>query len=104
LDAGIDGAAHFGMITSLSTKPQVKETATGSSRPSGLAKGFVRGIDGFLLSVGVDWTVKLWAPAYNDKPLWSVVSHSYDYMCDVKWCVAARLNWEYAFSPVIAYL
>jgi dynein intermediate chain len=71
-------AEHFGMVTSVGTKPK----ATGRA---GLAKGFLRGPGGLILSTGVDWTVKLWAPAYTDKPLLSLVSHSYDYMCDAQW-------------------
>jgi dynein intermediate chain, cytosolic len=73
---------HFGMVTSLSTKVLKKGAA---SRVAGLSKGFLRGSGGLVLSSGVDWTVKLWAPAYSDSPLLSLVSHSYDYMSDVKW-------------------
>jgi len=73
---------HYGMVTSLSTKKLKKGAA---SRAAGLSKGFLRGSGGLVLSSGVDWTVKLWAPAYTDKPLLSLVSHSYDYMSDVMW-------------------
>ena len=79
---GEDGAAadggHFGMVTGLSTK---------AAPPAGghLSRGFLRGPSGLVLSCGVDWTVKLWAPAYGDRPLLSFVSHSYDYMSDVAW-------------------
>jgi dynein intermediate chain len=80
----IDGGSsdgHYGMITSVSTK-----TLKASAR-AGLSKGFLRGSGGLFLTAGVDWTVKLWSPAYTDKPLLSLVSHSFDYMSDVKWCV-----------------
>lgn len=77
-----ENLGHFGMVTSLSTKILKKGAA---SRSAGLAKGFLRGSGGLILSSGVDWTVKLWAPAYSDAPLLSLVSHSYDYMSDVKW-------------------
>lgn len=80
LDPGA-GEGHFGMITALSTKSQK------ASARAGLSKGFLRGSGGVFLTAGVDWTVKLWAPAYTDKPLLSLVSHSYDYMSDVKWYV-----------------
>lgn len=80
LEAG-DGEGHFGMVTAVATKPL---QGTSASR-SGLSKGFLRGAGGLVLSSGVDWTTKLWAPAYTDKPLLSFVSHSYDYMCDVQW-------------------
>jgi dynein intermediate chain, cytosolic len=73
---------HYGMITSLSTKLLKKGAST---RAAGLYKGFLRGSGGLVLSSGVDWTVKLWAPAYSDKPLTSLVSHSYDYMSNVMW-------------------
>ena len=73
---------HYGLVTSLSTKKLKKGTA---SHGAGLSKGFLRGGGGLVLSSGVDWTVKLWAPAYTDKPLISLVSHSYDYMSDVMW-------------------
>ena len=67
---------HFGMVTSVSTKKADR---------AGMARGFLRGAGGLVLSSGVDWTVQLWAPAYKDKPLLSFVNHSYDYMCDVQW-------------------
>jgi dynein intermediate chain len=77
LDCGQE--SHFGMVTSMSSK-----TVKAAGR-AGLSKGFLRGSGGFFLSSGVDWTVKMWAPAYTDKPLVSLVSHSYDYMSDVQW-------------------
>mmetsp|Transcript_29786 Transcript_29786/g.43529 ORF Transcript_29786/g.43529 Transcript_29786/m.43529 type:complete len:655 (+) Transcript_29786:155-2119(+) len=81
LEAGDDGAeGHFGMVTGLATKVLPRH----SSR--GIAKGFLRGSSGLMLTSGVDWTTKLWAPAYTDKPLLSFFNHSYDYMCDVQWC------------------
>jgi dynein intermediate chain len=80
LDPGT-GEGHFGMITALSTKSQK------ASARAGLSKGFLRGSGGVFLTAGVDWTVKMWAPAYTDKPVLSLVSHSYDYMSDVKWYV-----------------
>lgn len=73
---------HYGLITSMSAK-SLKKGAT--TRAAGLTKGFLRGIGGLTLSAGVDWTVKLWAPAYTDRPLVGFVSHSYDYMSDVMW-------------------
>lgn len=76
LDAGDDG--HFGMITGLSTRVPPKNGGH-------LARGFLRGASGLVLSCGVDWTTKLWAPAYTNKPILSFVCHSYDYMCDVQW-------------------
>jgi dynein intermediate chain len=82
VDESGENNGHFGMVTSLSTK-MLKKGA--SSRAAGLSKGFLRGSGGLVLSSGVDWTVKLWAPAYSDAPLISLVSHSYDYMSDVKW-------------------
>jgi dynein intermediate chain len=81
-DAQGENAGHFGMVTSLSTKT-LKRGAT--ARAAGISKGILRGSGGLVLSSGVDWTVKLWAPAYSDAPLISLVSHSYDYMSDVKW-------------------
>jgi len=78
LEPGKD-EGHYGMITAVSTK-----TLKASAR-AGLTKGFLRGSGGLFLSAGVDWTVKLWGPAYTDKPLVSLVSHSYDYMSDVQW-------------------
>jgi dynein intermediate chain len=80
LEAGAD-EGHFGMISAVTTK-----TLKASAR-AGLTKGFLRGSGGLFLSAGVDWTVKMWAPAYTDKPLLSLVSHSYDYMSDVQWYV-----------------
>lgn len=78
IESGVD-EGHFGMISAVSTK-----TMKASAR-AGLTKGFLRGSGGLFLSAGVDWTVKMWAPAYTDKPLLSLVSHSYDYMSDAQW-------------------
>ena len=79
---------HFGMVTSVATRPAIpahgtprgvnKATATSS-------KGFVRGAGGLMVTTGVDWSTKLWAPAYCDRPLLSFLSNSYDYMCDAQW-------------------
>ena len=79
---GEENVGHYGMVTAISTK-KLKPNA--QSRAAGLARGFLRGSGGLVLSAGVDWTVKLWAPAYRDSPLTSLVSHSYDYMSDVQW-------------------
>ena len=84
---------HYGMITSLSAKlrSSIKGNHSSNLLPQSqhmgtTSKGFFRGIGGLLVSSGVDWTVKLWGPAYHsDKPLMSYVSHSYDYMSDVAW-------------------
>lgn len=76
---------HYGLVTAISAKTI---PSGASSRSVGLSKGFLRGSGGLLLSSGVDWCVKLWAPAYNDQPLMSWVSHSYDYMSDVQWSPA----------------
>jgi dynein intermediate chain len=81
-DAEGENFGHFGMVTSISTKTLKKGA---NSRAAGLSKGFLRGSGGLFLSSGVDWTVKLWSPAYGEKPLISLVSHSYDYMSDVRW-------------------
>eukprot|EP00429_Kryptoperidinium_foliaceum_P009922 CAMPEP_0176004356 /NCGR_PEP_ID=MMETSP0120_2-20121206/1651_1 /TAXON_ID=160619 /ORGANISM="Kryptoperidinium foliaceum, Strain CCMP 1326" /LENGTH=647 /DNA_ID=CAMNT_0017337035 /DNA_START=208 /DNA_END=2151 /DNA_ORIENTATION=+ len=73
-----ESESHFGMITALSTK----------SMKAAARAGFLRGSGGLVLTAGVDWTVKLWGPAYTDKPLLSLVSHSYDYISDVQWSPA----------------
>jgi dynein intermediate chain, cytosolic len=80
-----ENCGHYGMVTSLSTKSL---KAGASTHSAGMAKGFLRGNGGLVLSSGVDWTVKLWSPAYSDRPLQSFVSHSYDYMSDVAWSPA----------------
>eukprot|EP00977_Amphora_coffeiformis_P014985 scaffold4278_cov173-Amphora_coffeaeformis.AAC.8 len=74
----ISSNGHFGMVTSIATRPRI-QTSTG------LAKGFCRGSGGLVLTTGVDWTTQLWAPAYKDSPLLSWTSHSYDPVSDVQW-------------------
>ena len=81
-DAEGEALGHYGMVTSISAKTL---KAGSSLRTAGLHKGFLRGSGGLVLTSGVDWTVKLWSPAYSDTPLMSFVSHSYDYMCDAQW-------------------
>lgn len=73
---------HYGPVTGLST--QLTSKVDGGSGIS-LSRGFARGSRGMVLTCGVDWTTKLWAPAYSEKPLLNLLSHSYDYMCDVQW-------------------
>lgn len=83
---------HYGMVTSVSTRPYMtpsntprssKESTDASS--GGMSKGFLRGAGGLVVTTGVDWSTKLWAPAYSDLPLMSFLSSSYDYMCDAQW-------------------
>ena len=75
-----DAFGHYGNVTSIATKPALKTDSSVA-----LSKGFARGAHGLVLSCGVDWTTKLWAPAYADKPLLNLLSHAYDYMSDVQW-------------------
>ncbi len=73
---------HYGPITGLSTQLNSKsDNVSGVS----LSRGFARGSRGLVLTCGVDWTTKLWAPSHSEKPLLNLLSHSYDYMCDVQW-------------------
>ncbi|KAL3790522.1 hypothetical protein HJC23_007671 [Cyclotella cryptica] len=80
------GIGHFGMVTSVASRPCMNNSNTPRSSPSeGVYKGFLRRAGGLVVTTGVDWTTKLWAPAYTDRPLMSFLSNSYDYMCDVQW-------------------
>ncbi len=81
-DPAINDFSHYGPVTGLSTKVTSKVDKDGGVS---LTRGFARGTRGMVLTCGVDWTTKLWAPAYSDKPLLNLLSHSYDYMCDVQW-------------------
>eukprot|EP00577_Skeletonema_sp_RCC1716_P005554 CAMPEP_0113382638 /NCGR_PEP_ID=MMETSP0013_2-20120614/5947_1 /TAXON_ID=2843 ORGANISM="Skeletonema costatum, Strain 1716" /NCGR_SAMPLE_ID=MMETSP0013_2 /ASSEMBLY_ACC=CAM_ASM_000158 /LENGTH=767 /DNA_ID=CAMNT_0000265155 /DNA_START=11 /DNA_END=2311 /DNA_ORIENTATION=- /assembly_acc=CAM_ASM_000158 len=91
-DEALD-SGHYGMVTAVAARPAIvnnantrssmKETTTPSS--SGMSKGFLRGAGGLLVTTGVDWSTKLWAPGYTDAPLMSFLSNSYDYMSDVQW-------------------
>jgi dynein intermediate chain len=102
LDASLEGgdaaandeSGHYGMVTAVAARPAIvnngntrssmKET-TSSMAVGGMSKGFLRGAGGLLITTGVDWSTKLWAPGYSDAPLMSFLSNSYDYMCDVQW-------------------
>ena len=81
-DPGSNDLGHYGPVTGLSAK--VMSKANDASSVS-ISKGFARGTKGMALTCGVDWTTKLWGPAYSEKPLLSFLSHSYDYMSDVQW-------------------
>lgn len=85
LDVGEDGAGHFGMVTAVATKVSPRNSGGTASGSRAMSRSFLRGSSGLVLTCGVDWTTKLWAPAYTDKPLLSFLSSSYDYMCDVQW-------------------
>ena len=78
-----ESLGHYGNVTGLATKPALKTDKDNNT--VGFSKGFARGAHGLVLSCGVDWTTKLWAPAYSEKPLLNLLSHSYDYMSDVQW-------------------
>jgi dynein intermediate chain len=80
------GIGHFGMVTSVAARPFINNSNTHrSSTSGGTFKGFLQGAAGLVVTTGVDWSTKLWAPAYTDKPLMSFLSNSYDYMCDAQW-------------------
>lgn len=80
------GTGHFGVVTSVAARPYINNSNTPRSTTSGgTFKGFLQGAGGLVVTTGVDWSTKVWAPAYTDKPLVSFLSNSYDYMCDVQW-------------------
>jgi len=92
-DEALD-SGHYGMVTAVAARPAIanntntrssmKETTTTTSS-SDMSKGFLRGAGGLIVTTGVDWSTKLWAPGYTDAPLMSFLSNSYDYMSDVQW-------------------
>ena len=91
-DASTDEGAgsevgHFGMVTAVAARSTAQQRGAGARAGGGglLSRGFLRGASGLLVTTGVDWTTKLWAPAYKDGPLMSFLSNSYDYMCDAQW-------------------
>jgi len=91
-DASTDEGAgsevgHFGMVTAVAARSTAQQGGAGARAGGGglLSRGFLRGASGLLVTTGVDWTTKLWAPAYKDGPLMSFLSNSYDYMCDAQW-------------------
>ena len=77
---------HYGMITGISTKRtgSFRNNIIGTGSGS-ITNGFPRGSGGLVLTCGVDWTTRLWAPAHSDRPLLTFMSGTYDYMCDVQW-------------------
>ena len=77
------GSGHYGMVTAVAARPPIQTNTPRSS--SGVFKGFLEGASGLVVTTGVDWSTKLWAPAYTDEPLLSFLSNSYDYMCDAQW-------------------
>eukprot|EP00956_Cyclotella_meneghiniana_P012465 scaffold17726_cov53-Cyclotella_meneghiniana.AAC.1 len=84
------GIGHYGLVTSVAARPYMNNNSNKSTISSGgTFKGFPQGAGGLVVTTGVDWSTKLWAPAYTDKPLMSFLSNSYDYMCDVQWYVTS---------------
>ena len=71
---------HFSLVSSIAAK-----STQGSTSSKSMARGFAKGSAGLVLSCGLDWTTKIWAPAHSDNPILSFLSHSYDYSCDVQW-------------------
>ena len=71
---------HFSFISAISAK-----NFAGSTLTKSMARGFAKGSSGLVLTCGLDWTTKIWAPAYSDNPILTLLSHSYDYFCDVQW-------------------
>ena len=60
---------HFGPIMSLNLHSSSKKSTAGIS-----SNGFSRGSDGLLLSCGIDWTTKVFAPAFSETALLTIVS------------------------------
>ena len=103
LDASLEGgdpanegveSGHYGMVTAVAARPAIvnngntrssMKESTSSMAVGGMSKGFLRGAGGLLITTGVDWSTKLWAPGYSDAPLMSFLNNSYDYLCDVQW-------------------
>lgn len=86
---------HYGLVTSVAARPYMNSNSNKSLPSGGTFKGFLQGAGGLVVTTGVDWSTKLWAPAYTDKPLMSFLSNSYDYMCDVQWYVTLRLTRDF---------
>mmetsp|Transcript_28584 Transcript_28584/g.57109 ORF Transcript_28584/g.57109 Transcript_28584/m.57109 type:complete len:266 (+) Transcript_28584:3-800(+) len=94
LEKGVD-MGHFGMVTAVATRSSAmnagnsprlsNKEATSSGLGGGSSRGFLRGVGGLVVTTGVDWSTKIWAPAYSNVPLLSYLSNSYDYMCDAQW-------------------
>ncbi|KAL3827180.1 hypothetical protein ACHAXA_006735 [Cyclostephanos tholiformis] len=87
---GSSETGHYGVVTGITARnavPALRTPRTGTTTtPSAAAsRGFSRGLGGLLVTTGVDWSTKLWAPAHRDVPLTSFLSNSYDYMCDAQW-------------------
>ncbi len=93
---GPSETGHYGVVTGIAARnvvpalrtPRVGQTTIPSAASS---KGFSRGLGGLVVTTGVDWSTKLWAPAHRDAPLTSFLNNSYVYMCDVQWYVALGL-------------
>lgn len=84
--ATTSSVGHFGLVTALSAKSLKRSTITTSTTSTGSGNRPSAGTSGLVLSSGIDWTVKLWAPTWTEAPLLqSWVSHSYDYMTHVQW-------------------
>jgi len=70
---------HFGPVTGLDVH------RSGSAANPATSRGFSVGSDGLVVSCGIDWSTRVYAPWVKDEPVFSVVSDSYDPVSDVKW-------------------
>ncbi|KAL7538736.1 hypothetical protein ACHAWF_006200, partial [Thalassiosira exigua] len=87
LDESEEGG-HYGMVTAVAVRPPIASSHSprGEVATGGSSRGFPRGAAGLMVTTGVDWSTKLWAPAYGcERPLTSFLSGSYDCVCDVQW-------------------
>jgi dynein intermediate chain len=86
---------HYGVVTGVAARNVVPALRTprgvGAIPSTSASRGFSRGLAGLVVTTGVDWSTKLWAPAHRDGPLTSFLSNSYDSMCDAQWYVALDL-------------
>mmetsp|Transcript_20620 Transcript_20620/g.25498 ORF Transcript_20620/g.25498 Transcript_20620/m.25498 type:complete len:723 (+) Transcript_20620:83-2251(+) len=77
---------HFGPVTGIAVRSSGK-CSWDTKKDRGMQRGFLTGSAGLVLTCGVDWTTKLWAPAYGvEKPILNFLNPSYDYYSDVEWC------------------
>ncbi|KAL3772142.1 hypothetical protein ACHAW5_000197, partial [Stephanodiscus triporus] len=82
---GPSETGHYGVVTGIAARNVVPALRTprggATTTPSAASsRGFSRGLAGLVVTTGVDWSTKLWAPAHRDRPLTSFLSNSYDYI------------------------
>lgn len=55
-----------------------------------------------VLTSSLDWSIKLWNLTNFSEPVFEFFTSSYEYVCDVQWCVHGLLHIQHKIQSIAA--